>query len=282
MNTLLTIAGSDSIGGAGVEADIKTACSFGVFAMTAITAVTVQNTLGVKSMTVVPPDAMCEAVIAVVEDSAPDAVKIGMLPSGDHIIMLSELIRDLKHSGKLKNIVVDPVMRSTSGFSLSGENYDSADFYMNHLTPLADVVTPNLPEAEAFLRHAVNPGDFSYTAPVELIRRLGSGAVVLKGGHAPGNFSVDMLIERVDGADDKEFVLSQFAGEKISTSNLHGTGCAFSSAIACGLAKGMTVKESVRKAKIFLSDAIKLGAGIDRFKGNGPLYLLPDESKTIL
>lgn len=275
MKTILTIAGSDSIGGAGVEADIKTATLLGVYAMTAVTAVTVQNSQGVKSMTMIPPESMCKAVITVVEDCVPDAVKVGMLPSEKHIILLSELLGKLRCEGLVSKIVVDPVMKATSGFSLSGENYDIPGCYMKHLTPIADVVTPNLPEAVAFLGHDIDSEDFCCKAPLDLIRMLGSNSLVLKGGHFGGNDAIDILVEKNIGVDEDDNRITEFRHEMVNTTNLHGTGCVLSTAIACGLAKGMSVRCAVSEAKKFLSHAIRMGVGIKRFEGNGPLYLLP-------
>ncbi len=253
MKTALTIAGSDSCGGAGIQADIKTMTANGVYAMSAITALTAQNTTGVTGIMEVTPDFLREQIKAVVEDIKPDAVKIGMVSS-------AELIMEIFEAAKLysfKNLVVDPVMVATSGAKLLKE--EAIITLKETLLPIATVITPNIPEAEVLSGKKIESPYDMESAAIS-INELYGCAVLLKGGHNL-NDANDFLFDGSLGI--------WFKGKRINNPNTHGTGCTLSSAIACGLAKGKSLKTSVREAKKYISGA--LGAMLDLGKGSGPM-----------
>ncbi len=253
MKTALSIAGSDSCGGAGVQADIKTMTMNGVYAMTAITALTAQNTLGVRSIEEASPVFLGDQLDAVFEDIFPDAVKIGMVSSKALIEVISD---KLLHYGA-RNIVVDPVMVSTSGARLLEES--AVEALTRRLLPIASVITPNIPEAEILSgENILNEADMRRVS-LELNKKYGC-AVLLKGGHSV-NDATDILA--ADGA------IYRFAGRKIDNPNTHGTGCTLSSAIASNLAKGFSLEESVELAKEYVSEA--LAAMLDLGRGSGPM-----------
>lgn len=253
MKTALTIAGSDSSGGAGIQADIKTMIANGVYAMSAITALTAQNTTGVTGIMEVTPEFLEEQLDNIFTDIRPDAVKIGMVSSGS-------LIRAI--AGKLtqyqaENIVVDPVMVATSGAKLiSGEAVQALKEY---LLPMAAVLTPNVPEAEVLAGIPVKSEEDMETA-AKIISETYHCAVLLKGGHQL-NDANDLLF--------RNGTAKWFRGKRIDNPNTHGTGCTLSSAIASNLAKGFTLEESVERAKDYISGA--LGAMLDLGKGSGPM-----------
>ncbi len=250
---VLTIAGSDSSGGAGIQADIKTMIMNGVYAMSAVTALTAQNTMGVRSVMEVSPEFLQQQLDAVFEDIYPDAIKIGMVSSGE----LVRVIVDRLHHYGAKKIVVDPVMVSTSGSILMKE--EARAVLEEQLLPMAAVITPNIPEAEVLTGRKIRNREDMEAAALYLGIR-GIRAVLLKGGHS------------VSDADDLLYAngrLTWFPGRRIPNSNTHGTGCTLSSAIASALAKGMDVEEAVKEAKEYISDALE--AGLDLGKGSGPL-----------
>ncbi len=253
MFTALTIAGSDSSGGAGIQADIKTMTAHGVYAMSAITALTAQNTTGVQDILEVTPAFLGEQLDCVFTDIPPDAVKIGMVSSAALIRVIGEKLRQYK----AKNIVVDPVMVSTSGSRLICE--EAVDTLRQELFPLAAVLTPNIPEAEVLTGLSIHtPKDMEQAA--EQIGRQFGCAVLCKGGHQV-NSANDHLWQETGGR--------WFIGERIDNPNTHGTGCTLSSAIASNLAKGKPLEEAVSEAKRYLSGA--LAAMLDLGKGSGPL-----------
>lgn len=253
MKTVLTIAGSDSSGGAGVQADIKTMTMNGVYAMSAITALTAQNTLGVRSISESTPESLKEQLDAVFEDIFPDSVKIGMVSSGELIDVIAEKLWFYN----AKNIVVDPVMIATSGYALI--KTDAIEALIRKLLPVATLVTPNIPEAEILSDMKIcNKDDMKKAA--ELIEKSYGCKVLLKGGHSISDAN-DLLCE------NGRFIW--FDGKRIDNPNTHGTGCTLSSAIASNLAKGYSITESVGMAKAYLSDA--LAAGLDLGRGSGPL-----------
>ena len=264
MKKALTIAGSDSCGGAGIQADIKTMTMNGVYAMSAITALTAQNTTGVTGIQEVTPDFLRLQLDAVFEDIFPDAVKIGMVSSS----ALIEVIADKLVQYHAKNIVADPVMVATSGARLIEE--DAVKTLISRLLPLATVITPNIPEAEILAGMTIsNEADMERAAQT-LYERYGCAALV-KGGHRI-NDANDVLY----CADSDQCVW--FKGERIDNPNTHGTGCTLSSAICSNLAKGYSLAESVERAKTYLSGA--LAAMLDLGKGSGPLahnYALKEE-----
>ncbi len=253
MKTILTIAGSDCSGGAGVQADIKTICMNGGYAMSAITALTAQNTMGVSAIYEVTPDFLKAQLTAVFDDIFPDAVKIGMV-SDEKLI---KVIADSLQKYKPKNIVLDPVMVATSGAKLIK---DEAVLAMSeYLMPIATVITPNIPEAEILSCMRIESKADMEKAAKEIYSKYGC-AVLLKGGHSL-NDANDLLY----GKDGMEW----FIGKRIDNKNTHGTGCTLSSAIATNLAKGENLKSAVENAKVYISGA--LAAGLDLGHGSGPL-----------
>lgn len=255
---VLAIAGSDSSGGAGIEADLKTIGALGLYGECAITAVTAQNTVGVRHVHPVPPDVIEEQADAVFEDIPPQATKIGMVGSAAAVRAIARVLA--RHYAE--HVVLDPVMVATSGASLSGT--EAVHALVGELFPLAEVVTPNIPEAEVLsgvrIGDAADPHRAMEQAAAA-IAALTGGAVLVKGGHAAGH--ADDLLRRADGA------CVWIEGERVATSNSHGTGCTLSSAIACGLALGRDVERSVRDAKAYLTGA--LAAGLDLGQGSGPV-----------
>ena len=253
MRTALSIAGSDSCGGAGIQADIKTMTMNGVYAMSAITALTAQNTTGVRAIQEASPEFLAQQIDAVFEDIFPDAVKIGMVSSSELIRVIAERLR----YHKAKNVVVDPVMAATSGSSLM--KTDAVQTLIDELLPIAEVVTPNIPEAQILSGLTVKNED-DMAAAAKAIGDTYGCAVLLKGGHNI-NDANDLLY-----ANGEEI---RFEGKRINNSNTHGTGCTLSSAVAANLAKGYTLAESVKRAKDYISGA--LAAMLDLGKGSGPM-----------
>lgn len=253
MKTALTIAGSDCSGGAGIQADIKTMTMNGVYAMSAVTALTAQNTTGVMEISEVSPDFLGKQLDAVFTDIRPDAVKIGMVSSGVLIETIAERLRYYQ----AEKIVIDPVMAASSGRSLSG--FDALTALKRELLPLALLVTPNIGEAELISGVPIR-GKNDMSAAARLIGDDYGCAVLLKGGHSDGN--ADDLLYR-DGD------CFWFEGRRIDNPNTHGTGCTLSSAIAANLAKGFDLWESVKRAKDYISGA--LAAMLDLGKGSGPM-----------
>lgn len=253
MRRVLTIAGSDCSGGAGIQADLKTMLANGVYGMSVITSLTAQNTTGVMAINNVEPVFLLQQLDAVFNDIVPDAVKIGMVPSEE----LIEVIADrLKFYG-IKNIVADPVMVATSGADLS--NQKSVRALVREILPVSTVVTPNIPEAEVLAGIKIFSREDMREAANRIHAQCGC-SVLIKGGHRDLD-SDDLLYHQ------GEFY--SLESRRIDNPNTHGTGCTLSSAIACNLAKGMTLPESVRRAKKYITGAI--AAGLDVGKGRGPL-----------
>lgn len=253
MRTALSIAGSDSSGGAGIQADIKTMTMNGVFAMTAITALTAQNTTGVSGIMEVTPDFLLEELDAVFTDIRPDAVKIGMVSSSALIRVIAETLTRYKAD----HVVVDPVMVATSGARLISE--DAIETLKECLLPLAAVVTPNIPEAEVLSGMEIRTPEDMEKAAKMISDRWGC-AVLCKGGH------------NLNDANDLLYANGSchwFRGRRIDNPNTHGTGCTLSSAIASNLAKGFSMEESVGRAKEYISGA--LAAMLDLGQGSGPM-----------
>ena len=253
MKTALTIAGSDSSGGAGIQADIKTMTMNGVYAMSAITALTAQNTTGVRAIQESTPEFLAQQIDAVFEDIRPDAVKIGMVASSELIRVIANRLRYYHAT----NIVVDPVMVATSGSALM--KTDAVQTLTNELLPLAAVVTPNIPEARVLSGLTIESRADMETA-AKMIGDSHGCAVLLKGGHSISDAN-DLLY--ADGE------MEWFEGKRIDNPNTHGTGCTLSSAIASNLAKGLPLPESVRRAKDYISGA--LSAMLDLGHGSGPM-----------
>lgn len=253
MHTVLTIAGSDCSGGAGIQADIKTIAAHGLYAMSAITALTAQNTTGVYGIMEVTPEFLEKQLSCIFEDIFPDAVKIGMVSSPELIHSISA---SLKHY-QAQHIVVDPVMVSTSGSSLLKEEAEEA--LVSELLPLAQVITPNIPEAERLSGLAIHGPEDMLEAAHMLSQRC-PAAILVKGGHET-NTANDLLYYRGEA--------QWFYGEHIDNPNTHGTGCTLSSAIAANLAEGHTLEESVERAKAYISGALR--QRLDLGRGSGPL-----------
>lgn len=253
MKKALTIAGSDSCGGAGIQADIKTMTAHGVYAMSAITALTAQNTTGVTDIMEVTPLFLKEQLDCIFTDIVPEAVKTGMVASSS----LIETIADRLTFYHASNIVIDPVMVATSGARLISE--EAISTLKAKLLPLATVVTPNIPEAQVLSGLQIETQDDMIAAAKKIHEEYGC-AVLLKGGHQV-NDANDLLYSD-QGAE-------WFTGKRINNSNTHGTGCTLSSAIASNLAKGYDLSTSVKKAKNYISMA--LGAMLDLGKGSGPM-----------
>ncbi len=253
MKKVITIAGSDSSGGAGIQADIKTMMAHGVFAMSAITALTAQNTTGVYGIMEATPEFVAAQIDCVFGDIRPDAVKIGMVSSAAIIEKIAE--RLIVH--KAENVVVDPVMVSTSGSNLLDPS--AQETLVNKLLPLADLITPNIPEAEKLCGFEIkNEEDMIRAA--EVIAGMLQGSVLIKGGHEVETAN-DLLYDHGE--------ITWFFGERIDNPNTHGTGCTLSSAIASNLALGHDMKESVALAKAYITGA--LADGLDLGSGSGPL-----------
>lgn len=253
MKTALTIAGSDSSGGAGIQADIKTMMANGVFAMSAITALTAQNTTGVSGIMEVSAEFLKDQIDSVFTDIRPDAVKIGMVSSSALIIAIAEKLTEYK----AENIVVDPVMVATSGAKLISDG--AVDILKEKLFPIASILTPNIPEAEVLAGIEIKT-EADMTEAAKKISGLYRCAVLLKGGHQL-NDANDLLCQNGE--------CIWFYGRRINNPNTHGTGCTLSSAIASNLAKGFPMEESVRRAKEYISGA--LGAGLNLGRGSGPM-----------
>ena len=253
MKTALTVAGSDCSGGAGIQADLKTMTMNGVYAMSVITALTAQNTTGVRAIQEVAPDFLCKQLDAVFEDIFPDAVKIGMVSSSELICVIADRLR--YHGAK--NVVVDPVMVATSGSSLM--KTDAVQTLVEKLLPIATLVTPNIPEAQVLSGKTVERKEDMLFAAKSIGDTYGCAAL-LKGGHC------------INDANDLLYVNGEtvwFEGKRINNPNTHGTGCTLSSAIAANLAKGYDLEASVQRAKDYIS--LALTDMLDLGKGSGPM-----------
>ena len=253
MKTALTIAGSDCSGGAGIQADLKTMTMNGVYAMSAITALTAQNTTGVRAIQESTPDFLKQQIDAVFEDIYPDAVKIGMVASSELIRVIADRLRYYD----AKNIVVDPVMVASAGSSLIKQN--AVQTLIQALLPISTLVTPNIPEAQVLSGLTIETKEDMVTA-AKKIGDIYHCAVLLKGGHSI-NDANDLLYANGE--------LVWFEGKRIDNPNTHGTGCTLSSAIESNLAKGFTLAESVQSAKDYISGA--LAAMLDLGEGSGPM-----------
>jgi hydroxymethylpyrimidine/phosphomethylpyrimidine kinase len=256
---VLTIAGSDSGGGAGIQADLKTFAALGCYGTSAITALTAQNTLGVSAIHPVPPDFVAAQIAAVFEDIGTDAVKLGMLFSSQLIRAVAEQLR--KYAAR--NIVLDPVMVAQSGDRLLED--DAVEAIREYLMPLANIVTPNIPEAEVLAGRRFRCIEDLEEATRELARH-GSEAVLLKGGHREDADSSDLLYLC------RENRLLTLPAERIASRNNHGTGCTLSSAIAAHLARGEDLETAVRQAKIYITAALRAGAAYRLGNGHGPVH----------
>jgi hydroxymethylpyrimidine/phosphomethylpyrimidine kinase len=254
----LTIAGSDSSGGAGIQADLKTFAALGVYGANVITALTAQNTTGVSGIHDVPADFVAQQMAAVFSDLTIGAVKIGMLARAD---VIATVARGLDRY-QARNVVLDPVMVATSGDRLL--RADAVEALRRELFPRALLITPNLPEAAALLETAPARSEAEMQAHGERLLAAGAKVVLIKGGHSEGTEAVDLLIDNTG--------TTRLAAPRISTTNTHGTGCTLSSAIAAGLAKGLALPDAVRAAKAYVTAAIAAATGLGVGHGHGPLH----------
>ena len=254
---VLSIAGSDSGGGAGIQADLKTISALGCYGMTAITALTAQNTQGVRAIHAPDPDFLAAQLDAVFEDIGADAVKIGML----HVPEVVQVVASALQRHGLERVIVDPVMVATSGDRLIAE--ETVAVLVRELFPLATVITPNLDEAALLLGRPLSRREDLLPA-AQALQALGAPAVLLKGGHLAGDVVEDLLLAR-DGT------VTRLASERIATRNGHGTGCTLSSAIAAHLARGAELADAVRAARAYILGAIEAGAHVTTGHGHGPL-----------
>jgi hydroxymethylpyrimidine/phosphomethylpyrimidine kinase len=250
---ILSIAGSDSSGGAGIQADIKTISALGGYAMTAITAITAQNTKGVAAMQMVSPEMVRAQIKAVLDDIGVDAIKIGMIGNGAIAAVIAEEIKALTIP-----IILDPVMVATSGASLL--DADAQGILRRGLLPLARVLTPNLPEAEALSGQNIKTLD-DVRAAAQTLLAMGPKAVLIKGGHGQGDTLIDVLLWAKGEA--------LFEGARIRTTSTHGTGCTLASALAVFLAQGLSLVDAVRRARKYVRGGIKNAPGFGA--GHGPL-----------
>lgn len=268
--TVLSIAGSDSGGGAGIQADLKTFSSLGVYGATAITAITAQNTQGVHSQFALPPQMVYDQIIAVMEDIHPSVIKIGMLSN----VQVAAVVADALERYSIP-IILDPVMVSSSGHRLLST--EAQEVLKERLLPMAQLVTPNIPEMEALSDMPLLTISDKYNAAKHLLS-LGVQSVLLKGGHEEGEVKVDILYQK----SPQGIVTCSFSSDTLNTRNIHGTGCTLSSAIAAYMARGLDLKDAVSSAKIYITEAIKAGADISVGKGYGPVNHLFNPLKMLV
>lgn len=257
-NKVLTIAGSDSGGGAGIQADIKAISAMGCFASSAITAITAQNTLGVDAVHPVPLDILAAQIDAVLSDIGTDAIKIGMLHSTEVVSLVADKIEQYG----ITNVVLDPVMVSTSGHKLIEDN--AIEIMKNRLIPLARVITPNLPEAE-ILSGCTITAQQEFPQIATLLSHNNITSVLLKAGHLNGDTLTDYFYNAEDGS------MTLLPSKRVDTRNTHGTGCTLSSALAAALARGESLTEAAISAKRYIEQAIITGAKYDIGHGHGPV-----------
>jgi hydroxymethylpyrimidine/phosphomethylpyrimidine kinase len=272
----LTIAGSDSGGGAGIQADLKTFAAFGVYAASVVTALTAQNTRGVRAIHYPPPEILGAQIEAVLEDFAVTAIKIGMLGSAEIANVVAERLSSPTGRGRetllplgeggpegrmRAFLIYDPVMIASSGDALSGSGF--VDAIRHALLPLVDCLTPNLAEAATLLREPIAKGEADMQSQGRTLLKLGPRAILMKGGHLEGDEAVDLLVT--------EKAVRRFAAPRLASQNLHGTGCTLSSAIAANIVLGAPLPEAVAEAKTFVRRSIERGQDITLGAGAGPL-----------
>ncbi len=253
----LTIAGSDSGGGAGIQADLKAFSANGVFGASVLTVVTAQNTTSVTALHEIPTNVVHAQIRAVLSDIKPDAIKIGMLFSPEIITCVADALRGFDGP-----VVVDPVMIAKSGDALLQETAIAA--MKEHILPLADLLTPNLPEAAALLSHQDTQSETANTAQATALQAMGAKAVLIKGGHGTSETCTDLLLD-AQGT-------TALSAPRIATRNTHGTGCTYSAAIAANLAKGLSLVEAVTQAHRYLHAAIRAADQLDIGAGHGPVH----------
>ena len=255
----MSIAGSDSSGGAGIQADLKTFSSLGVYGTTAITAITAQNTQGVHSQLAIAPQMVYDQIIAVMEDLQPSVVKIGMLSNSEIVCAVAEALSQYQLP-----IILDPVIVSSSGHRLL--SIEAQESVKERLLPLSTLITPNIPEMEALTSVTLSTHQDKERAAHYLIE-LGAKAILLKGGHEEGDTKSDTLFS----ASPTGIKATTFSSQTIHTKNIHGTGCTLSAAIAAFIARGESINEAIAKAKSYITDAIRAGADVAIGNGFGPV-----------
>ncbi len=254
VHTALTVAGSDNSGGAGIQADLKVFSAFGVYGMSAVTSVTVQNSLGVISSNPVPSQLVYDQIRAVVEDIGTDAVKVGMLQTEENVIAVYQAVVDFG----IKNIVVDTVMKSKNGKFLLDES--AVDTFVKKIIPVSDILTPNIDEAQLITGMDIKSTEDMKKAAVE-ISKMGADTVILKGGHLPqGKNVVDVVYYK------GEFLLMEYP--YVETKNTHGTGCTFSSAVTACISKGIDRIKAIRTARAYVQGAIENSLGLGKGRGS--------------
>ena len=258
-NRVLTIAGSDSGGGAGIQADIKAISACGCFATSAITAITAQNTVGVTDIHAIPTSTLKNQIKAVLEDIGTDSVKIGMLHNSETILAVHEILKEFG----ISNIVLDPVMVATSGNKLLQD--EAIDTLRNALVPFARVITPNIPEAEILLNEKISDQNDLPLFARKLSKQNGNVSVFLKAGHMKDDELIDIFYD----AEKNE--THELKSVRINSKNTHGTGCTLSSSFAAYLAQGNSLEDAARKAKNYINMAIIEGAAYEIGKGHGPV-----------
>jgi hydroxymethylpyrimidine/phosphomethylpyrimidine kinase len=256
---VLSIAGSDSSGGAGIQADIKTFSALGVYGATAITAITAQNTLGVHSQLAIDPQMVYDQICAVVDDLHPQVVKIGMLSNEGIVLAVAEALRKYQLP-----VILDPVIISTSGHRLL--SVDAQEVLKHKLLPLSTLVTPNIPEMSTLTAMPLATFEDKERAAQHLMQ-YGATSVLLKGGHEEGDTKSDILFSMSSSGVQSTI----FSSQTIQTRNTHGTGCTLSAAIAAFIARGESINEAIAKAKSYISDAIRAGADVAIGNGFGPV-----------
>ena len=266
---VLTIAGSDCSGGAGIQADIKTISALGCYAASAITAVTVQNTQGVTAVHAVPPEIVAGQIRAVMDDIKPKAVKIGMVNDAETIKAIADALADYD----IEHIVVDPVMVSTSGSKLMHD--DAIKVFIEKLLPMSTLITPNIYEAEILAGKKITDEDAMNDVAGEILSK-GAEAVLIKGGHIEGDKKVDLLYNAIRKTEARSSEITMMIGdsfesETVETRNTHGTGCTLSAAIASNLAMGLGINKAIDKAKYWLTSALIAGADVEIGSGHGPV-----------
>lgn len=254
----VTIAGSDSGGGAGIQADLKTFSALKVYGASVIAALTAQNTLGVTAIHDVPADFVTAQIDAVFSDLAISAVKIGMLSRPETIKAVADGLKRWHQ----RAVVLDPVMVAASGDRLLSE--DAVATLRENLIPLATIITPNLPEAAVLLNTSIAETEADMLAQAQALLQFGPGAVLMKGGHAQGEESIDLLVDAAG--------VTRLPAPRIDTRNTHGTGCTLSAAITAGLARGLSQAEAVQAAKTYISQAIEASDSLSIGRGHGPVH----------
>ena len=261
---VLSIAGSDSSGGAGIQADLKTFSALGVYGATAITAITAQNTQGVNSQFALEPQMVYDQIAAVMDDIEPSVVKIGMLSNTAIVEAVAKALHDYRPSF----IVLDPVIVSSTGHRLL--SIEAQETIKEKLIPIADLLTPNIPEMKALTDSSLSSLEEKKEAAQQLFN-LGAKAILLKGGHEEGEMKTDVLFVSQQSTDNGQQTLSMFTSETVVTNNTHGTGCTLSSAIAAFIARGLSLEDAISEAKNYVTEAIRAGADVNIGNGIGPV-----------